>query len=161
MITMNPTCDSGFRVPQSPPSKPSHALPPPLSYDFSSSSAMQHDRAATGFDAANAGDASVSLERNLAITARVGLGPLRRVADQFWKRRLGTGIWCHRKHGRDWIWWKLEGGPAPIWIKHGSRFGEQVFCILTISIVLNTNNVRDIGCNNCWQSRDGGWEIVH
>lgn len=70
MTTMNPTCDPGFRVPQSPPSKLSHALPPPLSYDFSSSYAMQHDRAATGFDAANAGNASVSLERNLAITAR-------------------------------------------------------------------------------------------
>lgn len=88
MTTMNPTCDPGFRVPQSPPSKLSHTLPPLLSYDFlsydfSSSSGMQHDRAATGFDAANAGDASVSLERNLAITARSDSEKFRRVADQF------------------------------------------------------------------------------
>lgn len=75
MTTMNPTCDSGFRVPQSSPSKLSHTLPPPLSYDFSSydfssSSVMQHDGAAIGSDAANAADVSVSLERKLAITAR-------------------------------------------------------------------------------------------
>lgn len=70
MSTMNPSCDPGFRVPQSPPSKLSHKLPPPLSYDFSSPSVIQHDRAAIGSDAADVSDVSVGLERNLAITAR-------------------------------------------------------------------------------------------
>lgn len=75
MTTMYPICDPGFRVPQPPPSKLTHALPLPLSYDFSSadfsaSSVMQPDRAAIGSDAADAADVAISLERNLAITAR-------------------------------------------------------------------------------------------
>lgn len=86
MITMNPNCDPGFRVPQSPPSKLSHTLPPPLS-----SSVMQHDRAAIGSDAANAADVSVSLERDLAITARSD-------SDNFGALQInfGRGDWAQR-----------------------------------------------------------------